>query len=286
MTAALPDGIADQARAALAEDVGAGDCTAVVAAEQARSLARVIARETAVLAGKAWFDAVFAQVDASVNVTWHAQDGDRLNADNPVCDIEGPARALLTGERTALNFLQLLSGIATVTRRYVDRVKGTQAQILDTRKTLPNLRAAQKYAVLCGGGVNHRFGLYDGILIKENHIAAAGSLTEAVRLVRLHSPGLPVQVEVENLGELEQALQQDVDSVLLDNFKSHNLTRAVQMAGRYRMAHQAPILTEASGDISLANVREVADTGVHRISIGGLTKHITATDFSMRMQIN
>lgn len=280
----LPADIAETVSHALAEDVGDGDRNAAIIAEDAQARASVTAKESGVLAGSPWFDEVFRQLDARVQIRWQADDGDAVKAGQTLCEVSGPTRALLTGERSALNFLQMLSGVATSTRRYVERVKGTRASILDTRKTLPGLRSAQKYAVLCGGGENHRFGLYDAILIKENHIAAAGSIAAAVNAVREMSPGLPVQVEVENLTELEQALEVEANSVLLDNFESHILSRAVNMVRRYQRANRERVLVEASGDITLLNVRDVADNEVDRISIGGLTKHITALDLSMRLE--
>lgn len=280
---ALPDDIVDTVATALAEDVGDGDRSAAVVDEHQPAHATVVGKEAGVLAGCAWFDEVFRQLDDRVRVTWHTVDGDDLKPDTRVCSLHGPARALLTGERTALNFLQLLSGVATSTRRLVDRVKGTRAIILDTRKTLPGLRAAQKYAVRCGGGDNHRFGLFDGILVKDNHIAAAGSITEAVARIRAAHPGLAVQVEVENLTELDEALIAEADSVLLDNFPSHILARAVNMCPRPNRYSSRRVLSEASGDINLKRVREVADTGVDRISVGGLTKHVSAIDFSLRL---
>jgi len=280
----LPNDIAQTVSLALAEDIGDGDRNAAIIPETAQANAHVVAKEAGVLAGCEWFNEVFRQLDERVLVRWQANDGDSLRPNQVLCELAGPTRALLTGERTALNFLQMLSGVATNTRRFVERVKGTRASILDTRKTLPGLRSAQKYAVLCGGGKNHRFGLYDAILIKENHIAAAGSIAEAISQARENSPDLPIQVEVENLTELEQALAVDVDSVLLDNFESHILARAVNMARRHRRPNREHVQIEASGDINLQNVREVADNEVDRISIGGLTKHVTAIDLSMRLQ--
>lgn len=283
MSFQLPADIADSVALALAEDIGDGDRNAAIIPENDQAQAQVVAKENGVLAGTAWFDEVFRQLDKQVQVHWQAADGDSIRPKQVLCEISGPTRALLTGERTALNFLQMLSGVATSTRRYVERVKGTRAKILDTRKTLPGLRSAQKYAVLCGGGENHRFGLFDAILIKENHIAAAGSITAAVEKVRATSPDLRVQVEVETLTELDEALEVDVDAVLLDNFESHILARAVNMVRRYRRPNREHVQVEASGDITLLNVRDVADNDVDRISIGGLTKHITAIDLSMRL---
>ncbi len=280
----LPTDIAETVERALAEDIGDGDRNAAIIAEDAQASAQVVAKEPGVLAGCAWFSEVFRQLDERIIVNWQTSDGETLRVNQVLCELYGPSRALLSGERTALNLLQLLSGVATKTRTFVERVKGTRARILDTRKTLPGLRSAQKYAVLCGGGENHRFGLYDAILIKENHIAAAGSITNAVAQARANNPDLPVQVEVENLTELEEALEVDVESVLLDNFESHILARAVNMARRERRRNRELTQVEASGDITLQNVRAVADNEVDRISIGGLTKHVTAIDLSMCLQ--
>lgn len=279
----LPDDIEDVVAGALAEDVGDGDCNAALIDEGGTANGRVIVRENAILAGRPWFDAVFAALDERVRIEWAQTDGDRIRAEHTVCTLSGPIRAVLTGERTALNFLQLLSGVASATFDYVERVKGTNTQIVDTRKTLPGLRSAQKYAVRCGGGANHRFGLFDALLIKENHIMAAGSIATAVSRAREQSPNLFLQVEVENLTELDEALEAGVDGVLLDNFPTHVLARAVNKADAHRRRFRKQLVIEASGDISLTNVREIADTGVDRISIGGLTKHLRATDFSMRL---
>jgi nicotinate-nucleotide pyrophosphorylase (carboxylating) len=261
---------------ALAEDVGAGDLTASLIAGDSLAQARVISREDAVLCGTAWFDEVFRQLDPRVRVTWSAQDGEHLRADQVLCTLEGPARALLTGERTALNFLQTLSGTASLTRRYVEAVHGTAAVILDTRKTLPGLRLAQKYAVTCGGGRNHRLGLYDAILIKENHIHACGSVAAALAAARAAAgAGVMIEIEVENLRQLREALDAGAQRLLLDNFDLAGLRQAVaETRGRARL--------EASGGITLGNVRTIADTGVDFISIGGLTKDVDAIDLSMR----
>ncbi|MES1927881.1 nicotinate-nucleotide pyrophosphorylase [Salinisphaera dokdonensis CL-ES53] len=280
----LPADIGPTVERALAEDVGDGDRNAALVDEGLRASASVIVRENAILAGSPWFEQVFAALDSSVSVEWAYSDGQRIRSNTPICHVEGPVRALLTGERTALNFLQLLSGVASSTFDFVERVKGTNTQIIDTRKTLPGLRSAQRYAVRCGGGINHRFGLFDAILIKENHILAAGSIGTAVQRARETAEGLFVQVEIETLEELEQALEAGIDGVLLDNLPSHVLARAVNMADAHRRRFRRDIVIEASGDINLRNVREIADTGVDRISIGGLTKHIKATDFSMRMK--
>jgi nicotinate-nucleotide pyrophosphorylase (carboxylating) len=271
-----PADIADTVRTALREDVGSGDLTAELIAPEVQARAGVIAREAAVLCGRAWFDEVFRQLDARVTVEWSAQDGDRVQPGQTLCRLHGPARALLTGERTALNFLQTLSGTASITRRYVDAVRGTAAVILDTRKTLPGLRHAQKYAVTCGGGQNHRAGLYDAILIKENHIAASGSIAAALAAARQSAPaGVLVEIEVETLEQLHAALAAGAQRLLLDNFDLTRLRRAVAETGG--RAH-----LEASGGITLEGVRAIAETGVDYISVGGLTKHVVATDLSMR----
>jgi len=280
----LPADIGPMVDQALAEDVGDGDRNAALIDPGVRASASVVVRENAILAGSPWFERVFSALDKGVSIEWAYSDGQRIRSNTAVCRIEGPVRALLTGERTALNFLQLLSGVASATSDFVERVKGTNTQIIDTRKTLPGLRSAQRYAVRCGGGINHRFGLFDAILIKENHIMAAGSIETAVQRARETAEGLFVQVEIETLEELEQALEAGIDGVLLDNLPSHVLARAVNMADAHRRRFRRDIVIEASGDINLRNVREIADTGVDRISIGGLTKHIKATDFSMRMQ--
>lgn len=274
----LNEELRENVRRALAEDIGSGDLTAVLVPADRRARARVITRGDAVLCGAAWFEEVFRQLDESVSVRWQAQDGERVRANQTLCQVAGPVRALLSGERMALNFLQLLSGTATRTRSYVDAVANTGALILDTRKTLPGLRRAQKYAVRCGGGRNHRMGLFDGLLVKENHIAAAGSLAQAVRQARAVAPrGVPVEIEVENLGQLEQALAAGADHLLLDNFSLEDLRTAVAKAhGRARL--------EASGGITLENVRAIAETGVDYISVGELTKSVQAIDLSMRFE--
>ena len=279
----LPDDIDSTVERALAEDIGDGDRNAALVDDSLQAKARVIVRENAILSGAPWFERSLTALDERVRIDWLSNDGQRIHSNTPVCEITGPVRALLSGERTALNFLQLLSGVASSTSDFVERVKGTNTQIIDTRKTLPGLRSAQRYAVRCGGGINHRFGLFDAILIKENHIMAAGSIETAVAKARESAAGQFVQVEIETLEELEQALEAGCDGVLLDNLASHVLARAVNMADAHRRRFRRDIVIEASGDISLRNVREVADTGVDRISIGGLTKHIRATDFSMRM---
>lgn len=265
--------------AALAEDVGTGDLTAQLIPAARNARATVITREAAVLCGTAWFDEVFRQVDPQVRVTWSARDSERVRADQQLCALEGPARALLTGERTALNFLQMLSATATVTRMHVDAVAGTKCRILDTRKTIPGLRVAQKYAVRCGGGTNHRIGLFDAILVKENHIAAAGSIASAVSAARRVDAKVLLEVEVENLTQLREALDAGVDRILLDNFSLDALRDAVQIARQHANSRAE---LEASGNMSLQTLRAVADTGVDFISAGGLTKHVRAVDLSMR----
>jgi nicotinate-nucleotide pyrophosphorylase (carboxylating) len=263
--------------AALEEDVGSGDLTAALVPESETGRATVISREAAVLAGAPWFEAVFRQLDQRVRVTWLHDDGDLLRAGDAVCHLAGPARAMLTGERTALNFLQTLSAVATKARRCVETVQGTRAAVVDTRKTLPGLRLAQKYAVRMGGGRNHRLGLYDGILIKENHIAAAGGIRQALQAAIRSNADVPVQIEVESLPQLEEALAAGAKLVLLDNFTLEGLRDAVRVnAGRAEL--------EASGGISLDGLRAVAETGVDRISIGALTKDVQALDLSMRFE--
>jgi nicotinate-nucleotide pyrophosphorylase (carboxylating) len=261
---------------ALAEDVGTGDLTALLVADSTDARGRVISRETAVICGTAWFDATFAALDREARVEWHVQDGDRVTPGQVLCDISANARVLLTAERTALNFLQLLSATATVTRQFVDAVAGTHAQIVDTRKTLPGLRLAQKYAVAVGGGTNHRIGLYDGILIKENHIIAAGSIRKVLEKAQAIAPSnVFIEIEVETLEQLREALDAGAKMVLLDNMDLDTMREAVQInAGRAAL--------EASGGVNLERVRAIAETGVDRISIGSLTKDVRALDLSLR----
>ena len=277
-----PRDLASQVEAALREDIGSGDVTAALVPAAQRVRGGVITRESAVLAGRPWVDATFRHLDPQVQLSWHANDGEPISANQVVFDIAGSARPVLTGERTALNFLQLLSATATVTRRFVDAVSGTGCTILDTRKTLPGLRSAQKYAVRCGGGHNHRLGLYDRILIKENHIAAAGSLAGAIRAARSHAPGMTVEVEVESLAELEEALASAPDIVMLDDFTQADLRSAVAL--KHTRGRQVKL--EASGSVSLESVRAIAETGVDFISIGSLTKHVRAIDLSMRLEFS
>lgn len=278
-TSPPPADLSETVVRALAEDIGGGDLTAALVPATAQARATVVSREVAVVCGMAWFNEVFAQVEPRVTVDWRVRDGDRVEPGALLCALHGPARGLLTGERTALNFLQTLSGTATRARRYAEAVTGTGVKVLDTRKTLPGLRGAQKYAVRCGGCYNHRMGLYDAVLIKENHIAAAGSIAEAVAAARRLSPGKPVEVEVEDLDELQQALAAQADIVLLDNFTLVTLARAVSLtAGRAKL--------EASGGINLDTVRAVAETGVDYISAGDITKDVRAVDLSMRFVEN
>ncbi|MFO1430728.1 MAG: carboxylating nicotinate-nucleotide diphosphorylase [Candidatus Competibacteraceae bacterium] len=276
-TIPLPPDLQATVALALTEDIGAGDLTAALIPSEARAEATVISREPAVLCGTAWFDDVFRQLEPDIQIHWQARDGDRVARDQLLCTLQGPARALLTGERTALNFLQALSGTATLARRYADAVAGTRTAVLDTRKTLPGLRRAQKYAVRCGGCRNHRIGLFDAILIKENHIMAAGSITQAVLIARQLHPGVTLEVEVENLAELEEALRVDPDIIMLDNFDLDTMRQAVAtVAGRIKL--------EASGNVSLDTIRAIAETGVDYISVGSLTKDVRAIDLSMRFK--
>jgi len=271
----IPESVPADVANALAEDVAGGDCTAGLIAADAMLETRVVSRESAVQAGQPWFDETFQQLEPDVRVTWRTRDGERIEAGQEICRVRGPARAILTGERTALNFLQTLSGTASRARQFVDAVAGTGAVILDTRKTLPGLRRAQKYAVRCGGATNHRIGLFDAILIKENHISASGSIQAAVQRARQDYPDLLLEVEVENLEQLEEAFTAGAQRALLDNFESALLSQAV---ARYK----GRIGLEASGGINLQTVRDVAATGVDFISTGDITKSVRATDFSMR----
>ncbi|HZX29455.1 MAG TPA: carboxylating nicotinate-nucleotide diphosphorylase [Telluria sp.] len=262
--------------AALLEDVGSGDLTGQLIPEDLRVKARVIVREDAVLCGAPWFEGIMLAVDHHTSVEWQYAEGDMMAADSVVCVIEGSARSLFTAERAALNFLQLLSGVATSTRKFVDAIAGTKARILDTRKTVPGLRQAQKYAVRVGGGDNQRMALFDGILIKENHIGAAGGVAKAFHAALALNAGVPIQIEVESLAQLEEALGAGATSVLLDNFDTDMMREAVRVnAGR--------ALLEASGGVNLHSVRAIAETGVDRISIGSLTKDVRAVDYSLRI---
>lgn len=275
--------VSGNVRDALAEDVGAGDLTASLIDAEAVAGAKIVAREQLVLAGQAWVDEVFRQLDESVIVDWYVRDGDTADADDVVCKLVGNTRALLTGERTALNFLQTLSATATITAKYVREIEGTGATILDTRKTLPGLRQAQKYAVRCGGGSNHRSGLFDAILIKENHVKSAGGITNAIERAQANADDVPIEVEVESLAELTQALDANAPRILLDNFSIEDLTRAVQINDAYGYVKAE---LEASGNITLENVRQIAETGVDFISIGALTKNVHAADLSMLLGID
>lgn len=274
-----PANIADNVARALAEDVGTGDLTAMLTPEGAVIQATVITREPMTLAGRPWADEVFRQLDPRIILDWRQHEGNSCEAGSVLCRVRGPARPILTGERTALNFLQLLSGTATETARYVDAVAGTGCRILDTRKTIPGLRLAQKYAVRCGGGVNHRIGLFDAVLVKENHILSAGGIAVALSRVRRACPGLPVEVEVESLAELREALAAKAESLLLDNFGIELLREAVAIN---RAEGRPPARLEASGGIALAGIRDIAATGVDFISVGSLTKNVRAIDLSMR----
>lgn len=267
--------ISQSVSVALKEDIGTGDVTAASFSNNETATAIVICREEAVLCGQNWFELVFHQLDSDITIDWISHDGDLIEIDTTVCKLNGNAQAILIGERTALNFIQTLSGTATKTKSYVDRISGTDAQILDTRKTLPGMRYAQKYAVRCGGGKNHRMGLYDAILIKENHIATSGSIAKAVHTAKEQNPSLKLEVEVENIEQLEESLTTQADVILLDNFSLSELETAVGLTdGKKKL--------EASGNMTLENIREVAKTGVDYISIGAITKHVQAVDFSMR----
>lgn len=270
--------IKEEVRRALAEDIGSGDITAALIPAERQAQAAIISREPAILCGTAWADEVFRQVDPLIQVTWLARDGDQLQANQPFCQLSGPARGLLSGERCALNYIQTLSATATRSRHFANLVEGTQVKLLDTRKTLPGLRLAQKYAVTCGGCHNHRIGLFDAFLIKENHIAACGGIQSAVGQAKVLAPGKPVEVEVENLEELRQAIEAGADIIMLDELSEGDMRTAVAMtAGRAKL--------EASGGINETTLRAVAETGVDYISIGSLTKDIKAVDLSMRLSM-
>lgn len=273
LDAAIERNVAD----ALAEDIGSGDLTAGLLPASQTAHARVISREDAILCGTPWFEACFRKLDPELAIRWHAREGERIYPNQLLCDLEGNARAMLSAERPALNFLQTLSGTATLARRYADAVAGTPAVVMDTRKTLPGLRIAQKYAIRTGGGSNQRIGLYDGILIKENHIVACGGIRRALAAAFALKAGVPIQIEVENLEELREALDAGANLILIDNFSIDDMRAAVALAGKRAVL-------EASGNITLDNVRDVALTGVQRISIGSLTKHVRAVDLSMRVQ--
>jgi len=264
---------------AFAEDIGTGDATADLLPESAQATAVLTCRERAVLAGRPWFDACFRALDPEVRIDWMHHDGDVLDADRAICTLHGRARALVTAERSALNFLQLLSGTATVTALHVAALSGTRTRLLDTRKTIPGLRLAQKYAVRCGGGLNHRIGLYDGVLIKENHIITAGSIRAAVTAARRMHPALPLEVEVENLDELVEAIDAGADRIMIDNFELPAMRDAVRItAGRAAL--------EVSGNVGVENLAAIGATGVDFVSVGALTKHVHAVDLSLRLRID
>ena len=267
--------ISSQVKLALEEDIGQHDITADLIQPATIASAIIISREAATLCGQAWLDEVFKQIDPNIKIIWHFNDGDILSSGNILCELSGPARSLLMGERTAMNYIQTLSATATISHDYVKKVEGFNVQILDTRKTIPGLRLAQKYAVRCGGCYNHRLGLYDGILIKENHINASGSINAAITLARSLHPTIPIEVEVENLEELGEALIGQADIIMLDNFDSKALKQAVAL-------NQGQAILEASGNVNLNSIRTIAESGVDRISVGALTKDIKAIDLSMR----
>lgn len=270
--------VALDVRLALTEDIGPGDVTADLIPEPQRCQAKVVCRESAILCGQPWFNAVFAAMDKDITINWRYNDGDRVTANALLCELEGPARPIISGERCALNFLQTLSGTATLARRYADQVSDLPVTLLDTRKTIPGLRTAQKYAVKTGGCANHRFGLYDAILIKENHLIAAGSIENAVSLLRQKHPDLAIEMEVESLAEMDAAIGAGIKRLLLDNFTIEQLKAAVARK-------PADVELESSGNVNLTTVREIALTGVDYISIGGLTKNLSAIDLSMRLTL-
>ncbi len=277
----LPPDISEQVARSLAEDVGSGDVTAALIDAATQATATVISREPAIICGQAWFDETFRQLDAGIHIQWLVDEGELVAGNTLLCELSGPARALLTGERTALNFLQALSGTATITQRYAHAVEGTGCRILDTRKTLPGLRLAQKYAVRCGGGENHRMGLYDRVLLKENHIMAAGSVSAAVQRAREQSPQVPVEVEVESLDEFVAALEAAPDIIMLDELDDVQMRNAVAV----NRAAARPVKLEASGGVDLETVRRIAATGVDYVSVGSLTKHLRAVDLSLRFKL-
>ena len=279
----LKQAIHDNVRAALTEDIGSGDLTADLLDPDAVNGASIIARESCTICGQHWVDEVFSQLDDSVIVDWYIADGEQAEADDIICKLVGPTRPIISGERTALHFLQTLSATATLTRRYVDAIAGTSATILDTRKTLPGLRMAQKHAVRCGGGHNHRVGLFDAILIKENHVRGAGGIAAAMARAQAAHTDVPVQIEVESIDELHEALDAGASRILLDNFSLENIARAVEVNEGYGIVGAE---LEASGNVTLDNVRAYAETGVDYISIGALTKHVQAVDLSMLLRIS
>jgi nicotinate-nucleotide pyrophosphorylase (carboxylating) len=272
----VPESIINKmVKAALEEDIGSGDITAQLISQNTSAKARIITREPMILCGSAWVNEVFRQIDPQVEIHWHYQDGQFIQANDAIFELNGNARSLLTGERTALNFLQMLSGTATTVHSYVEKIRHTSCKLLDTRKTIPGFRLAQKYAVTCGGGHNHRIGLYDAFLIKENHIAACGSISEAIKRAREIGKAKPVEVEVENLAQLQEAIQAEADIVMLDNFNIDQMKQAVEL-------NQGRVKLEVSGNVTLSNIAKIAETGVNFISVGSLTKHIQAIDLSMR----
>lgn len=263
-------------QAALEEDIGRGDLTAILIPENTQAKAQLISRENAVLCGRPWFESSFTAMDSSIEIRWFAEEGSDLAVDQKVCEIKGNARSILTAERTAINLLQTLSGTASITRRYVEQLEGMKTQVLDTRKTIPGMRVAQKYAARTGGALNHRFGLYDGILIKENHIRAAGSIKKAVELAIQAAPvGILLEVEVESLDEMQQAIEAGAKRILLDNFSLDQLGKAVD-----RKPNEVEL--EASGNVTFETLREIAQTGVDYVSVGALTKHLRAVDYSLQ----
>lgn len=278
-TALNPD-IASEVARALAEDIGPGDVTAALVPAAQRARATLVTREPIVLCGTAWADETFRQLDPGIVMHWRMRDGEEPAAGDVLCEIEGPARAILTGERCALNFIQTLSGTATTTRRFVAAVAGTGCQVLDTRKTIPGLRLAQKYAVRCGGGSNHRLGLHDMVLIKENHAIAAGGIAAAIAAARRASPGVPVEVEVETLAELRAALAAEPEVIMLDEFTHEDLRTAVAA----RKAAGSGVRLEVSGGVNLQSIRAIAECGIDYVSVGALTKHLVAADLSLRFQ--
>jgi len=271
--------IAQAVEQALHEDIGSGDCSARLIAQEQYATATIICREEAIMCGQAWLEAVFAQLDPNTRITWHVTEGQRLTPNTCVCTLQGLAHVLLTGERTALNFLQTLMGTATTTARYVQALSASKTQLLDTRKTIPGMRLAQKYATRIGGAVNHRMGLYDAIMIKENHIMAAGSLEAAVSQAKTHYPHTFIEVEVETLDELTQALKLDIDRIMLDNFSLTDIQQAVTLT-------QGRIPLEVSGNVDLQSLATLGETGVDYVSIGALTKHLHAIDLSMRFNLD
>jgi nicotinate-nucleotide pyrophosphorylase (carboxylating) len=281
MNEQLASAVIENVSAALKEDLGSGDKTAALLPESTTASATIICREPITLAGQPWVDEVYKQLDPGIEIEWLANDGDHLQADSEICMLRGPARALLSGERTALNFLQTLSATATTTARYVNAAAGHKAKILDTRKTLPGLRLAQKYAVRCGGGNNHRLGLFDAILIKENHIISAGGIAAAIRAAKEEHSDLPIEIEVESVSELREALGAGADRLLLDNFDIEDLQRAVDINHK---EGNPPADLEASGGLTLEDIVDIAETGVDYISVGALTKDIESVDLSMRFR--